>query len=128
MDVASIQARVDAATKGPWQAIIDPFDDRVPAEAIGVATDDETFIFCESLSDGVEILRADAEFTAHARQGVPDLLAENARLRQVIAHLMTNPLGVTEATYWTSDIDAQTGLVDITDGPDDKTTITVARP
>jgi hypothetical protein len=47
-----------------------------------------------------------------------ELLAENARLRQVIAHLMTNPLGQREAVYYTSDIDGQTGHVDITDVPD----------
>lgn len=51
--------------------------------------------------------------------------AENSRLRQVIAHLMTNPLGQREAVYYTSDIDGQTGRVDITDGPDDRTTIRI---
>jgi hypothetical protein len=46
------------------------------------------------------------------------LLAENARLRKVIAHLMTNPLDQREAIYWTDDIDSQTGTVEITDGTD----------
>lgn len=43
---------------------------------------------------------------------------ENARLRQVIAHLMTNPLDTRAHVCWTSDIDGQTGHVDITDAPD----------
>lgn len=54
-----------------------------------------------------------------------ELLEENTRLRQVIAHLMTNPLGQREATYWTSDIDGQTGAVELIDGPDDQTTIRI---
>lgn len=43
---------------------------------------------------------------------------ESTRLRQVIAHLMTNPLDTREHACWTSDIDSQTGHVDITDVPD----------
>lgn len=44
--------------------------------------------------------------------------AEVTRLRQVIAHLMTNPLDQRQATYWTSDIDGQLGTVEIVDGVD----------
>jgi signal transduction histidine kinase len=51
--------------------------------------------------------------------------AEVARLRQVIAHLMTNPLNQSEATYWTSDITGQTGRVEITHGPNGQTTIRI---
>jgi hypothetical protein len=54
-----------------------------------------------------------------------ELLEENSRLRRVIAHLMTNPLDQHEATYWTRDIDGQTGTVEIADGPDDQTTIRI---
>ncbi|WP_345633776.1 hypothetical protein [Streptomyces lacrimifluminis] len=51
--------------------------------------------------------------------------AEVGRLRQVIAHLMTNPLNQREATYWTSDIDGQTGTVEIVAEPGDRTTIRI---
>ncbi|MEW2187746.1 hypothetical protein AB0900_31145 [Streptomyces cellulosae] len=61
-----------------------------------------------------------------------DSQAENERLRQVIAHLMTNPLNQREATYWTSDIDGQTATVEILDGVDNVgvpvTTVRVADP
>lgn len=54
--------------------------------------------------------------------------AENARLRKVIAHLMTNPLDTREHRCHTSDIDAQTGHVEITDEPGDHTTIRITDP
>lgn len=60
-----------------------------------------------------------------ARTIVRDLQAENDRLRKVIAHLMTNPLGTREVTHHTSDIDAQTGRVDIIDHDNDRTTIRI---
>jgi len=53
---------------------------------------------------------------------------ENSRLRKVIAHLMTNPLNALEHRCHTSDIDDQTGHVEITDEPGDRTTIRIADP
>lgn len=56
---------------------------------------------------------------------VTELRVENARLRKVIAHLMTNPLDQWTATYMTEDIDDQTAQVEITDHDDGRTTIRV---
>jgi hypothetical protein len=69
----------------------------------------------------VESALAD-HLSTHAMLQAVEVLAEqrkeNARLRKVIAHLMTNPLDQREATYWTDDIDSQTGAVEIADGTD----------
>ena len=47
------------------------------------------------------------------------------RLHKIIAHLMTNPLDQREATNMTSDIDGQTGIVEIVDEGDDRTIIRI---
>jgi nicotinamide mononucleotide adenylyltransferase len=75
--LATIQARADAATDGPWQA----------NTRIGVVTnqaDDPLAVFGGSAQD-----RADAEFTAHAREDVPALLAEIQRLKTQRKYLIT---------------------------------------
>jgi hypothetical protein len=78
---------------------------------------------------GIDAEETAAELEAHAEFAGADLLreleAENVRLRKVIAHLMTNPLDTRQHTCCTSDIDYQTGQVEITDGPDDRTTIRI---
>jgi hypothetical protein len=71
--LAEIEARVQAATAGPW------WTDRVAesdgSESVGVdAGDDNWIVPCQDLDP------ADAEFMAHARVDVPALLAEIRRL------------------------------------------------
>lgn len=78
-----IEARAKAAEAGPWD--IDLLDDRV--EAVGrKATDHGGENAWVLLSDGspYTLDRADAEFIAHARQDVPDLVAEVRRLRAAL--------------------------------------------
>lgn len=77
----------------------------------------------QALDDHAEF--AAAELMRDLDSRLAQAQAESSRLRQVIAHLMTNPLNQREVTYWTSDIDGQTGTVEITDGPDDQTTIRI---
>jgi hypothetical protein len=66
---AEIAARAEAATSGPWEA----------NARIGIVTNkvgDPLAVFGGGAQD-----RADAEFTAHAREDVPALLAELAAVR-----------------------------------------------
>lgn len=64
LDLDAIQARVDAATKAPWEAVRDASDAYSWVERPGLAT-----IAVDAVS------HADAELIAHARQDVPALLA-----------------------------------------------------
>lgn len=70
--------------------------------------------------------QADNTVSSYRRDVESPLRAENERLRKVIAHLMTNPLDAREHACHTSDIDAQTGHVEITDEPGNRTTIRIA--
>jgi hypothetical protein len=75
-----IAARVQAATAGPWWT--DTLAESDGSESVGVdAGDDNWIVPCQDLDP------ADAEFMAHARADVPDLLADNTRLRARIAEL-----------------------------------------
>lgn len=58
-----------------------------------------------------------AEEMAHLRE-------ENDRLTAVVGHLLTNPLGTTQLTAFTSDLDAMNGELDIDEQGDDRTVIT----
>ena len=74
--LAQIRARVDAATPGPW--CTDEWEIYQGAEYVaGAKWVGDT---CRTYGDGG---RADAQFTAHARTDVPDLLTEVARLTEV---------------------------------------------
>ncbi|MGX1632742.1 hypothetical protein ACWGUL_01590 [Streptomyces albidoflavus] len=68
---------------------------------------------------------AGAELMREMDSRLTEKQAEVTRLRQIISHLMTNPLDQREATYWTSDIDGQTGIVEIVDEGDDRTIIRI---
>ena len=73
-ELAGITARARAAWKGPWAV-----QDCPGAIFVEIGTPNGP-IAQISLH-----LRADAEFIAHARQDVPALLADNARLRTAVA-------------------------------------------
>ncbi len=72
MSIASIKARLEAATPGPWQVVeMEWAGGRVeygvgPVDAEGIPT-------CTPLTE------ADAEFIAHARDDIPELLEMVAR-------------------------------------------------
>lgn len=78
--LAEIAARMQAATAGPWWT--DTLAESDGSESIGVGFGDDSWIVpCQDLDP------LDAEFIAHARADVPDLLADNARLRAQVAEL-----------------------------------------
>ncbi|RZF02928.1 hypothetical protein [Streptomyces albidoflavus] len=77
----------------------------------------------DALDDHAEF--AAAELMRELDSRLTETKTQVTRLRQIISHLMTNPLDQREATYLTSDIDAQTGIVEILDGANDQTTIRI---
>ena len=81
--LAEIEARVQAATPGPWKSMWEGRDHQSGDHFIMRGTDDARYddLF---LSPGrIE----DQDFVAHARQDVPALLAEVRRLREfLISH------------------------------------------
>lgn len=88
--LAEIAARVQAATAGPWWT--DTLAESDGSESIGVdAGDDNWIVPCQDLDP------ADAEFIAHARADVPDLLVDNARLRAQVAALLAERRSTNEA-------------------------------
>ncbi len=82
LDLATIRARADAASKGPWSAEgrfvaqeVDPWSDVVSPQVNCMA-------YCYGgVGAGIE-LPADAEFIAAARSDVPALIAEVEILRE----------------------------------------------
>lgn len=68
-----IQARVDAATAGPWMAFVEGRDHSSGSSFIRTAGED---IELTGASTG------DLDFIAHARQDLPLLLATIRRLRE----------------------------------------------
>lgn len=83
-DRAEIQARTDAATKGPWMTITNYASGEV-AEVFAPASS-QTVFGAKSRSRRWEapIRVADAEFIAHAREDIPKLLAELTRIEQAL--------------------------------------------
>ena len=79
--LADIQARVDAATAGPWKSYVEGRDH----------TSGSNFIMTgEGVERGEDIELSgatigDQDFIAHARQDIPMLLAEIARLKALLA-------------------------------------------
>ncbi len=68
MNLDKIRARIDAASKGPWQG------------------GEDGLVWAPRLGDPVSASteQADAEFIAHARTDIPALLAEVERLRGLL--------------------------------------------
>ncbi len=80
-ELEEIRSRSNAATQGPWVSFIEGRDH----------TSGSSFIMRGSGSargEDLELLGAtvsDIDFIAHARQDVPTLLAEVARLRELLS-------------------------------------------
>jgi hypothetical protein len=86
-EIGEIQARVDAAAPGPWQAKSThggPYRDDLGRAQAGFWIPE-----LESLGDGEcsAMLEDDAQFAAHARLDIPRLLADLARTRAEAATL-----------------------------------------
>jgi hypothetical protein len=70
LDVSAIEARVNAATKGPWRWQAN--EKGYPQEIVG--NDDGLVLVAETFT-GPEHFPAEAEFIAHARTDLPALVA-----------------------------------------------------
>jgi len=83
MDIEAIRARAEAATPGPWKfgsnCIVTDNDDVLYTYVDRAPDDDECWISC------MDIKPEDADFIAHAREDIPDLLAEVERLQERVS-------------------------------------------
>lgn len=79
LDLAAIEARANAATRGPWGVEQSP-NDLYSALVVGTALDPGAPELAACLT------RADAEFIAAARTDVPQLVAEVRRLESALAN------------------------------------------
>ncbi len=80
-ELTEIRLRCDAATGGPWKALIDGRDHESGSDFIMTGTG-------SSRGEDIELSggsRADHEFVAHARQDIPRLLDEVARLQRLLS-------------------------------------------
>ena len=71
-DIAQIKARAQAATAGPWTSYIESRDMYSGSDFIQTARED---IYLTGATT------ADYDFIAHARQDIPNLIAEIERLK-----------------------------------------------
>jgi len=76
-DLAEIEARVAAASGGPWQASIEGRDHTSGDSFIAVAGGPDMYVS----RDAAPASAADLDFIAAARQDVPRLIDEVRRLR-----------------------------------------------
>jgi len=89
LDLDAIRARAEAATPGPWTADTnEPFGPELqgifaPGSRRYIVKADIDYAEDEDIPDAV--VTADAEFIAHARADIPELLAEVERLESEIA-------------------------------------------
>jgi len=80
---AEIRARCDAATEGPWRYR--------PYPTCVIAAPHEEVADIQAGND-------DAAFIAHARQDLPDALAEIERLRALLAEALAQAKAIDDAT------------------------------
>lgn len=91
--LAEIRAACEAATPGPWEADLSPGSD--PDEGYpnhGWVWPSKTY----SDSSGDYMLWEDVQFCVLARSAIPELLAENARLRAEVGRLQRDLPAATE--------------------------------
>jgi hypothetical protein len=96
LDLDAIRARADAATPGPWT--VESLHRPQPGCRCLSCVEDEPWAYGLREVDGpespercihpVHVAQADAEFIAHARIGVPALVAEVSRLRTELAEAL----------------------------------------
>lgn len=75
LDMDAIRQRCDQATSGPWKSYVEGRDH------------DSGSSFIMTSGEDIELIRAsvaDQDFIAHARQDIPQLLAEIQRLKAMI--------------------------------------------
>lgn len=104
IDLDAIKARANAASAGPWKLVTDfcdcggdfncshgesPYALRLPTHVVRDAdrpcTPGDSLDVCRhNASDFGDLTMADAEFLAHARQDIPELIAEVQRLREAL--------------------------------------------
>lgn len=79
-DRAEIQARVDAATAGPWELASPRADGRNAVQKTGID------LYGKPVTEWIilDTHPEDAEFIAHAREDIPKLLAELTRIEQAL--------------------------------------------
>jgi hypothetical protein len=93
VDLDAVQARVDAATEGPWAW--EQTGDKDNSWAVGCVMDEDEQplsgrletgqgIVVEGVCEGIDHNPADAEFIAHARTDVPALIAELRVARDLV--------------------------------------------
>jgi len=91
--LATITARVDATTEGPWEQMTDKLGLTfllAPDERLGS-------VIVARITGGN--ITADAEFIAHAAGDIRDLLADNAVLRRALAaYVMRSPYQRTDCS------------------------------
>lgn len=83
-ELDAMQARVEAASPGPWTSYVEGRDHVAGDSVIRVSeNDDEDDLYVlRADENGLRpALAADQDFIAHARQDVPRLIAEIRRLR-----------------------------------------------
>jgi hypothetical protein len=81
-ELDEIRARCQAATRGPWKAWIEGRDHESGSSFIMTGEGPDR-------GEDIELSGAlvpDYDFIAHARQDVPRLLAEIARLKRLLGH------------------------------------------
>ncbi len=80
-DLAAIEARLRAASTGPWQSFVEGRDHLGGDNFIRVGGLDDNEPDMYVMRDSSPAAVADLDFIAHARQDVATLLAEVRRLR-----------------------------------------------
>jgi hypothetical protein len=77
-ELEAVRRRCDAATPGPWESLLEGRDHTSGSSFIKTGSDESRGTDIE-LSGATD---ADQDFIAHARQDIPRLLEEIARLRK----------------------------------------------
>jgi hypothetical protein len=140
LDLAAIQARADAATPGPWD--FEYSDQSIEVNAGTARTrwtesgtgfpaghwtstdriiEHEDLEFMEERDE--EIFAADAEFIAHARSDIPDLIAELTQAREALADCVPlTGFDYDDHQEWETEVEGQWDSVEFfvhVTGPDD---------
>ena len=83
-ELAEIEARVAAASPGPWTSFVEGRDHQSGDDFIRISEsdgEDDMYVSRYGDSGSRPASHADQDFIAHARQDVPTLIAEIRRLR-----------------------------------------------
>lgn len=90
IDLDTIEARANAATRGPWRAF---YDDYERGTWLVSQVDSEGLIHDDGIIVASGVPAADADFVAAAREDIPALVAEVRRLRDAIIEAADFGLG-----------------------------------